>query len=369
MGFLDQLFGRARRRREGAEDESFEARMSDPEHRKRVVYAYHEQTKHNVHRFAVGPHELDWDNQPDPFRRWEGAQLLSLDVVPPTEQPGYFEALEEGGVAPASLGRQLISQLLYDSLALSAWKQVGDVRWALRVNPSSGNLHPTEGYLLVPAIPDLCDTPAVLHYAPREHGLELRARIPQDLWDRLAAGLPHGSFFAGLASIHWREAWKYGERAFRYCQHDAGHAIAALSVAAAGVGWKAELIDDLDSDELAQLLGIHGEQGPDAEQPDTLLLLTPQGNTVAPRTFPTLANEFRDLAWQGVANDLSSEHVDWDAIDLTASASRKPRSKPYARWQPSQRALAAQGKRVSLRETIRQRRSCQTLDGRTSMPA
>ena len=35
-----------------------------------------------------------------------------------------------------------------------------------------------------------------------------------------------------LSSIHWREAWKYGERAYRYCQHDAGHAIAATRYAA-----------------------------------------------------------------------------------------------------------------------------------------
>ena len=27
-----------------------------------------------------------------------------------------------------------------------------------------------------------------------------------------------------LTSITWREAWKYGERAFRYCNHDVGHA-------------------------------------------------------------------------------------------------------------------------------------------------
>jgi len=33
-------------------------------------------------------------------------------------------------------------------------------------------------------------------------------------------------FYLALTSIPWREAWKYGERAFRYCQHDLGHALA-----------------------------------------------------------------------------------------------------------------------------------------------
>ena len=43
---------------------------------------------------------------------------------------------------------------------------------------------------------------------------------------------PH-AFLIGLSSVHWREAWKYGERAFRYCQHDAGHAIGTVRIAAA----------------------------------------------------------------------------------------------------------------------------------------
>ncbi len=47
-----------------------------------------------------------------------------------------------------------------------------------------------------------------------------------------------GAFLVALTSIHWREAWKYGERAFRYCQHDVGHAIGALRVAAS-LAWVA----------------------------------------------------------------------------------------------------------------------------------
>ena len=49
-------------------------------------------------------------------------------------------------------------------------------------------------------------------------------------------GLPLRAFLLGLSSVYWREAWKYGERAFRYCQHDAGHAIGTVRIAAAGLG-------------------------------------------------------------------------------------------------------------------------------------
>ena len=67
-----------------------------------------------------------------------------------------------------------VSQLFYDSLAISAWKSTGETRWALRVNPSSGNLHPTEGYLICGPIEGLSEKPMVCHYAPKEHGLEVR---------------------------------------------------------------------------------------------------------------------------------------------------------------------------------------------------
>ncbi len=78
--------------------------------------------------------------------------------------------------SPSALDRVSISQLFQDALALSAWKQAGSSRWSLRVNPSSGNLHPIEGYLAGP-IAALHPRPAVYHYTPFEHALELRAEL------------------------------------------------------------------------------------------------------------------------------------------------------------------------------------------------
>ena len=69
------------------------------------------------------------------------------------------------------------------------------------------------------------------------------------------AAFPEDSFLVGLSSIHWREAWKYGERAFRYCQHDVGHALGTLRFAAAALGWKLFLLDRVDA--MSQLLGLN----------------------------------------------------------------------------------------------------------------
>ena len=41
-----------------------------------TVISYHEATKHRFERYARGPGRMDWDTQPDLFRRYEGAPVI-----------------------------------------------------------------------------------------------------------------------------------------------------------------------------------------------------------------------------------------------------------------------------------------------------
>lgn len=334
--------------------------------------AYHERTKHHFHRYARGPGHLDWATQPDPFRRYRGAPLALLDHIAPSEGPLYDEVFTGHPIPPATLNRRSISQLFYDSLALSAWKQAGTTRWALRVNPSSGNLHPTEGYLLCGAIPGLSDGPLLAHYAPKEHALELRAHFPLPLWQRLLPGLPREAVLVGLSSIHWREAWKYGERAYRYCQHDVGHALAALSIAAAGLGWKASLVDGLATEDLRILLGLIGSQGPEAEHPDCLIVIGPEiSHDIGLDRM--LLPQFRELEKQGVPNTLSPAHRLWEGIDEVARVAEKPSTAgvyggsiaAHPKAPRLDEPLLHPG--VRLRPILHQRRSAVAMDGRTAI--
>src|SRR4029077_11969609 len=90
-----------------------------------ATLAYHQRTKHFPGRYARSLGHMDWATQPDPFRRFVGAPLLPLDLVPPSEQPRYAPAFFSGTIPPQSLGRRSVSQLFHDSLALSAWKEAG----------------------------------------------------------------------------------------------------------------------------------------------------------------------------------------------------------------------------------------------------
>jgi SagB-type dehydrogenase family enzyme len=224
---------------------------------------YHQRSKHQLQRYAAGPDTLDWDAQPDPFRRWLGSELTLLPLVADDLTPTWADLWRPAGIAPQPLTRTSLAGMLELSFGLAAWKQQGQDRWAVRCSPSSGNLHPTEAWLLATGVPDLAA--GLYHYAPREHGLELRAAFDAP------AGAPRA--FIALSSIHWREACKYGERAFRYCQLDIGHALGALRYAAALQGWRL-VTQSLGGSDLAHRLGLDRDAdfGP-AEREDAELII------------------------------------------------------------------------------------------------
>ena len=299
-----------------------------------TVMRYHERTKHHFARFAPGPGRLDWANQPDPFRRFEGAPLARLPLLAPDDEPrtpAYDSLYAPGAVASAPVDLRALSRLLEYSLALSAWKQAGGTRWALRMNPSSGNLHPTEGYVLAGGIEGLGEVPGVFHYAPREHALERRADCPPALFERLTRDFPSQALLVGFSSVYWREAWKYGERAFRYCQHDAGHAIGAVRIAAATLGWSTVVLDGVTDDAIEALLGLERSadfDGAERESAELVMAVWPAGaakGEAVPLHLDTQAiEELARQRWYGKANRLSlDDPINYPAIDQVAAASRK----------------------------------------------
>jgi SagB-type dehydrogenase family enzyme len=349
------------------------------------VHRYHDGTKHQFHRFAQSLGYLDWATQPDPFRRFPGAANLSLypaAAAPPGDYAPARVAYEDlrisDAVVPAPLTAASLGDLLRHALGISAWKQFSRSRWSLRTNPSSGNLHPTEAYVVAGPIPGLAEKAGVFHYAPERHALELRCVFAPDGW-RSACRDPSRTFLIVLSSIHWRESWKYGERAFRYCQHDLGHAIAALRLAAALIGWRIRLQPDWSHRAMGTLIGLdRGSDYVEAEREEPACLLSATSHAPAERQDDVslaLVDTVRAGSWSGRANQLSQSHVDWTFIDEIARATEDPGrvvEEPAARrivtahpdvfgstWRPA-RALDA-------RAVILKRRSALAFDGQSSI--
>jgi SagB-type dehydrogenase family enzyme len=329
------------------------------------LFEYHQRSKHRVNHYAPGPSGLDWANQPDPFREFPGAAQLKLPLAADSVVTRYND-LRRGDLPPAcrfDLGHVAI--LFELSLGLSAWKSYGTNRWALRCNPSSGNLHPTESYLLSPHLPDLPG--GVYHYLSRDHVLEQRAVVDDPDWTGVFSG---GGVLIGISSIHWREAWKYGMRGWRYCQHDCGHAIAAVSYAAAALGWQTRLMVSAADDTVANLLGLDRSadfESTEREAPDGLLWV---GDPDARPDLARLLDAVSKARWHGHANRLSQEYRRWPDIDSIHRITHKTltqepaASAPIALPPPAPPALD-----LSFAEIARQRRSALDFDGATGIPA
>src|SRR5258708_27688175 len=118
----------------------------------------------------------------------------------------------------------------------------------------------------------------VEQYRADTHALERRDIFATAVWQSLTVELPAGSFLVGLTSILWREAWKYGERAFRYCQHDVGHALAALRFSAGLLGWQIRMATTWSTSDISRLLGTDRHDDfrvEEHEEPELLLVIVP----------------------------------------------------------------------------------------------
>ncbi|MDR3553914.1 MAG: SagB/ThcOx family dehydrogenase [Syntrophobacteraceae bacterium] len=296
------------------------------ERRSKDVFLYHERTKHHFHRFARSLGVMDWKNQPVPFRSFSETWRIPLPLLPKDPEARHGDLYERGNNQPQPMRLENVAAFLELSLGLSAWKAISGSRWSLRMNPSSGNLHPTECHLILPAM-DPLEAGGVYHYNPLDHALEARAEVGEDIWKVIGDHFGRGGFFVGLSSIYWRESWKYGERAFRYCNHDVGHALAALSFSANLQGWKLNCLDALSDEQVETLLGFDRTVWRDLEEevPETLCFVCANGAAGDARGLPgEVFSAFEKLSFNGRPNALSANPVEWEAIESVHRACQKP---------------------------------------------
>ena len=339
--------------------------MTQPDPRKIAgeIIRYHEESKHHYDRYARSAGYMDWDNQPNPFRFYEDTSTFSLPFLKKDPAVLWADLYRRDKNPSREFSIATVAGMLELSLGLSAWKAVGKSRWSLRINPSSGNLHPTEAHLILPPMEGLAK--GVYHYNALHHALEKRAEVPADIWQKIAAHFGSDGFLIGLSSIFWRESWKYGERAFRYCNHDVGHALAAVSLAANLFGWKTSSLGGLADREMQILLGFDKTRFDplQEEHPDIMCWIHPGQLLKIPRRLPdTVISAFNDVVFTGRPNRLSRQPVNWEIIYTTARLTRKPAtdSHPYESTHPD--GFRADPCRLGAAKIIRQRRSATAFD-------
>lgn len=223
---------------------------------------------------------------PNPYRHYDGVPVLDLPADPEPPAIAAWDVLRGvPGETTARDGAGFLSQLFFHTAAVSATKVApgSGMHYSLRVNPSSGNLHPTEFHFSSRGLAGWPD--GLYHYRPSQHMAEQRAA---GHWGF------EGSLEFVLTSIAWREAWKYRDRAYRYCLLDMGHAWEALALAARALGCECRAAGSFDEAELTDRLALAEDEWP-------LLVVTING---APSGES--GNQERDW-FGGAPNQLSDE--------------------------------------------------------------
>ena len=271
-----------------------------------MVYTYHNETKHAPTRYARSLGYMDWATQPDPYRTYLNTKQIELPLSFENHTFSYKDIFEnKKEIAPFCL--ESISQFFQFSLGLAAVKSYEDQSWALRCNASSGNLQPSESYIIANDITGIED--GLYHYGVKEHTLEQLSTTKKKL------DIPKDSFVLGLTSIVWREAWKYGERSWRYTQLDCGHAFKALEISAKILGWNIQIINTNDKD-ISSLLGLDdvSRYVPEETEHSDMLLLVSKDDKTKSVDVKNLRESLQDK-YNGKANILSASRHRWDILE------------------------------------------------------
>ena len=288
--------------------------------------------------------------------------MIDLPADPPAPKIPALDVLrEKSGSSVAQDGATWLSELLYYSAAISAAKRVPSTgyRYSLRVNPSSGNLHPTEFHFATRGLAGWED--GLYHYRPSSHMVELRAR--GDYVERVLSSTGTREFRNAqivfvLTTIAWREAWKYRSRAYRYCLHDMGHAWQSLALAARSMGAEAFALGHFADDGLAELLRLTDEW--------PLLVVPLHGERIPTEPHTTLGTKWLG----GVPNVLSREQVPYPLIEgVHASSKLVSPAEPLQVAEPPQigsgeiKLAGDAASELSFGEVVRKRRSALDFRG------
>lgn len=159
-----------------------------------MVYTYHNETKHAPTKYARSLGYMDWATQPNPYRNYINTKKTELPLSFQNKTIAYKDIFDTTATDKAPLCLESISQFFQFSLGLAAIKSYEGQSWGLRCNASSGNLQPSESYILANDIEGIDD--GLYHYAVENHHLEQLSSTKKKL------DIPQDSFIIGLRFLH-----------------------------------------------------------------------------------------------------------------------------------------------------------------------
>jgi SagB-type dehydrogenase family enzyme len=268
---------------------------------------YHDSTSYK--RNSLKGHQLDWQNQPLLYKKYEGLENIPLPV-PQVTADVPLKTIQRS-TNPLSYSKPFdikkISTILHLTYSITAEAKYSRGFYYYRNAASAGALYPVEVYLMIRDIDGLED--GLYHFNIMNHSL---TRLRKGDFSVYAGSIaypkpknrPLISFF--LSSIFFRSSWKYRNRAYRYNLLDTGHVLENLILALNSLSIFFELDYDFDDDRLNELIGV------DEFREAGLVMLNIPGNESMPDD-PVLSI---DILPQGITNKgiMSNNDIDYPPI-------------------------------------------------------
>lgn len=233
---------------------------------------YHEKTCYE--RSKMGGHFLDWQNQPDVFKRYDGLETVSMPLEVPLPREDLFALYETPLKNPVSqevFDLEKLSRILLLTYTLTSRTRHSNGMFYYRSAASAGALYPTEIYVLSGGVKDL--DPGLYHFYIVDHSL---VKLRDGHFSEAVDGAPL-TFF--LTAIFFRSAWKYGNRAYRYHLLDTGHVLENLSLSLKALKYPFEINFDFDDSAINHLLGL------DERREVALAVCRLKGQVDSPRAY------------------------------------------------------------------------------------
>jgi SagB-type dehydrogenase family enzyme len=221
-----------------------------------IAQHYHERTKYDPETIETKGHQLDWSQQPSPFKEYKLGTVIDLQYYlhPDSQTSTTDHELFQ-------LGHRL-SRLLLNTYGLTARIPTIMGDHYLRAAPSAGALYPAEIYVISRGTALLPQ--GIYNYQAKTHSL-------LQFWDsRVWPALQEGCFWhpvwenthlaIALTSIFFRSAWRYQDRAYRRIFLDTGHILGNLELAAAMNNYRPHLIGGFHDEKINHMLYLNESQ-------------------------------------------------------------------------------------------------------------
>ena len=220
-----------------------------------IAQHYHERTKYDPQTIGAKNRQLDWEQQPVPFKEYKIGAIFDLKP--------YLRDKSEGLSPEPDLNWwQRLSRLLLCSYGLTAKvPTMGGEPLYLRAAPSAGGLYPAEIYLisrgskLLPA--------GIYNYQVRNHTLVHFWH--SEVWQTLQAAcfwhptLEDTKLAIAITAVFFRSAWRYEDRAYRRIFLDTGHLLGNIELACSLNDYRPHLIGGFADQAVNDLLYIDSE--------------------------------------------------------------------------------------------------------------